>query len=693
MPLKIKLPRSNHLDPSGANSSRNQASSFPLPPNNELFASDAPVRAELTVAANNFDSNDGNTQQISHVSVGILQPNQQQTMLQPPPPPTDFDLSSNNNNYQAAATTTVERNYNEPPTQHNWQHERIQQETTQIVMNPMEITNQVGYKDFLPPPNAHELKNSTEKGSSCNNNIMSNDSSNLVPQMNEHDLATSIDGKSINYNNFYQDRPQQQHLLIPPLPLQHEGMENTSYENENENDIIAPPPDGTTEMVYQEQGQNNNIISIYAYSTLHQQKSWNEMIDLFTRFTEVNGHSDVEMDNVKLLMSDKNNSNNDSGDNDSEEEETLLMIRSWVRELRYIRNAYGSNEGVEKNNSTKLSTRQQQQQRCDSETLTSDRISQLNQLSFPWKIYDDNDDDNNSQWQKWIDDFLHYRSKNGGDCNVPLKLQENPSLGNFVNRQRAEYRKMMNGKQTTMTNTKVQELERVGFIFSVREGGHTSWDERLAELVAYQHEHGDTLVPKKYPPNPSLGYWVNEQRGQYQRAMNAKSSTMNKKRQEKLNAINFKWSIREPPREFAEWIKLLKLYKSQWGDCNVPLKYKQDLSLGSFCNNARTQYKKFQSGLSSNMTQEKIHQLEEIGFVWNIRQGRTPWAARFEELMQYKERYGHCNVSKEWMENQKLAAWVTKQKSQYKLYTAGKECNLTEEKVDKLSELGLFSDK
>ena len=615
MPLKIKLPRSN-LDPSGANSSRNQeaSSSFPLPPNNVEVASDAPVRTELTVAATNFDTNDGNNQQISHVSVGVLHPNHQQTMLQPPPPPpTGFDFSSNNNNYQAAAT-------NEPPTQHNWQHEQMQQETTQVVMNPMEITNQVGYKDFLPPP-THELKNSTEKGSSGNNNIMSNDSSNFVPQMNDHDLATSIDGKSINYNNFYQNQPQQ-HPLIPPLPLQHEGMENTSYENENESDQVMmdgnSKTDGTTEMVYQEQGQNNIIIPIYAYSTLHQQKSWNEMIDLFTRFTEVNGHSDVEMDNVKLLMNDKN-SNNDSGDNDSEEEETLLMLRSWVRELRYIRNAHGSGEGVEKKNSTKLSTRQQQQ-RCDSETLTLDRISQLNQLSFPWKIYDTDDDNNNSQWQKWIDDFLHYRSKNGGDGNVPLKLQENPSLGNFVIRQRVEYRKMMNGKPTTMSNTKVQELERVGFIFSVREGGHTSWDDRFAELVAYQREHGDTLVPKKYPPNPSLGYWVNEQRSQYQRAINGKSSTMDKKRQEKLNAINFKWSIREPSREFAEWIKLLKLYKSQWGDCNVPLKYKQDLSLGSFVNNARTQYKKFQSGLSSNMTQEKIDQLEEIGFVWNIRQ-------------------------------------------------------------------------
>jgi len=47
-------------------------------------------------------------------------------------------------------------------------------------------------------------------------------------------------------------------------------------------------------------------------------------------------------------------------------------------------------------------------------------------------------------------------------------------------------------------------------------------------------------------------------------------------------------------------------------------------------------------------------------------------------------------VPKKWTENQKLSAWATKQRAQYKLYSAGNESNLTEEKVDKLTELGLF---
>ncbi|KAL3767079.1 hypothetical protein ACHAW5_005639 [Stephanodiscus triporus] len=37
------------------------------------------------------------------------------------------------------------------------------------------------------------------------------------------------------------------------------------------------------------------------------------------------------------------------------------------------------------------------------------------------------------------------------------------------------------------------------------------WLERLNELKAYKLHHGDTLVPQRYPANPSLGLWVKTQ--------------------------------------------------------------------------------------------------------------------------------------------------------------------------------------
>lgn len=63
-----------------------------------------------------------------------------------------------------------------------------------------------------------------------------------------------------------------------------------------------------------------------------------------------------------------------------------------------------------------------------------------------------------------------------------------------------------------MTQSKIADLNRVGFTWSVREGGHTAWDTRLMELREYKRKNGHCNVPKIYRENPSLGYWVNEVR-------------------------------------------------------------------------------------------------------------------------------------------------------------------------------------
>lgn len=564
----------------GRHAAADANSGFPLPPlpqgcfrNHAEFPSEA--AGNHGVMATDF-SNDGGRRRRNQNSRVSAQP----MPSHPPPPPTD-EVNFSERNHAA-----VGGHYNDPPPR--WKHQMQQVEAVGN-NNPLDIIiNQAGYKDFIPPP-IHLPKNSEKRCGTATNN----DGSAFLPPMNEqHDSPSRIMKKKSNHDKYQQ----QQHPSLPPLPR--EGEEKTS-ENEKGSEVLESsvkrnvtdaPSDSTTD-IHQNQ---RDIVPVYVYSTLHQQKSWNEMIELFTKFVQVNDHTNVEQENIKIST---DGGNRNHGDDDNEEE-ILLLLRSWVRELRYIRNADDS--CLEKTSSRKRSAKQQQQQqRCDSETLTPERISQLNELSFPWK-------NNLTRWQIWLDDLMHYRAKNNGDCNVPVKFPEHAPLGNFVNRQRVEYKKMLQRKPTTMTASKVEDLERIGFVWSVRERGHTSWDARLAELVAFQREHGNTLVPKKYPANPPLGYWVNEQRFQYQRYINGKSSTMNKERQERLNSINFRWSLREAPREFPEWIQLLKEYKRQFGNCNVPLKFEPHKSLGTFVNNARTQYKKFQSGLSSNMTQEKM---------------------------------------------------------------------------------------
>ena len=83
--------------------------------------------------------------------------------------------------------------------------------------------------------------------------------------------------------------------------------------------------------------------------------------------------------------------------------------------------------------------------------------------------------------------------------------------------------------------------------------------------------------------------------------------------------MGFVWSPRGPQdvvrmRKYGE----LKQFKLQEGHCNVPRGFSQNRSLGLWVNTQRAQYKLMNQGLSSSMTEERIHLLEDIGFMWSL---------------------------------------------------------------------------
>lgn len=140
-------------------------------------------------------------------------------------------------------------------------------------------------------------------------------------------------------------------------------------------------------------------------------------------------------------------------------------------------------------------------------------------------------------------------------------------------------------------------------------------------------------------------------------------------------------------------MKELKKYEAEHGHVNVPLKYEKNVPLGSFVNNQRSEYRRMRQGKPSSMTETKVQELEGIGFLWNVRDARTPWHVRLEELKEYKKKHGDCDVPNNWLDNQPLSSWVSKQRQQYKLYSrraggVSTSCHLTKERVGQLNELG-----
>ena len=60
-----------------------------------------------------------------------------------------------------------------------------------------------------------------------------------------------------------------------------------------------------------------------------------------------------------------------------------------------------------------------------------------------------------------------------------------------------------------------------------------TWHTRLRELVDFKREHGHANVPQQYPPNPSLGIWVNKQR--------RSRSSLSEEKLDSLYAAGFDW--------------------------------------------------------------------------------------------------------------------------------------------------------
>ena len=86
------------------------------------------------------------------------------------------------------------------------------------------------------------------------------------------------------------------------------------------------------------------------------------------------------------------------------------------------------------------------------------------------------------------------------------------------------------------------------------------------------------------------------------------------------------------------------------------------------------------------MADERIEALEGIGFGWDLH--GCAWEERFMELGEYRRVHGTCNVPSIYPANQKLARWVKRQRSLFKLFLEGKNANANLDRVQQLSDIG-----
>mmetsp|Transcript_14477 Transcript_14477/g.21926 ORF Transcript_14477/g.21926 Transcript_14477/m.21926 type:complete len:884 (+) Transcript_14477:31-2682(+) len=245
------------------------------------------------------------------------------------------------------------------------------------------------------------------------------------------------------------------------------------------------------------------------------------------------------------------------------------------------------------------------------------------------------------------------------------------------------------------------------------------WERRYEELVQFKEEYGHCLVPKVYPENRQLSYWVFRQRGLYSGSKKQTGSNiLSKERIQKLKDLGFLFrakhskeqnevdAARRKPSLDAKWNKFYEAflkYKEETGSCLIPKVFEENQPLSSWAFTQRHQMKRRKDGKHNLLTDERIKKLNDIGFVWHAKKNKewqeadrirkqamveSMWQNHYKSLLEFKKKHGHTRVPKVYKHNQALSTWVFRQRAHYRRRTQGEDMHsLSDERLQLLEKI------
>ena len=229
--------------------------------------------------------------------------------------------------------------------------------------------------------------------------------------------------------------------------------------------------------------------------------------------------------------------------------------------------------------------------------LSPEQKAKLDALGFVWSLRSRRVDEH---WENMFQQLVAYKETHG-HAQVPSRWEANIKLSKWVETQRYEFTKLhRSANETTegnecnakprasnanpnprLTEDRIRRLESIGFEWRVKQKTKRyfdkQWDEMFQRLLLYREQHhGNTLIPKRYPPDPRLGTWAATQRVQYKKLMEGRpkqgdaissdsgddpqrglsdeemSFRLTDDRRRRLDDIGFVWNVRESDKSVEQ---------------------------------------------------------------------------------------------------------------------------------------------
>ncbi len=315
--------------------------------------------------------------------------------------------------------------------------------------------------------------------------------------------------------------------------------------------------------------------------------------------------------------------------------------------------------------------------------LEKQRRAQLAEIGFDC-------DRQQEDWDEMFERLAAYERIHG-DCLVPVRWPEDQALAGWVRFQRALRR------AGRLAKRRASQLEKINFCWEPRHLAaardpepatrELTWDERYAQLLAFQRAYGHSLVPNAWRENLKLGRWVRTQRKA------RRHHSLDPELARRLDEAGFVWNARGARCHNPDWdgheadrwerrFQKLLHFRERFGHVRVPAHWTEDRRFAAWVCRQRKMKKE------SRLTRERQARLEALGFVWSdprpaaaIHEAR--WMKKFSQLAEFHAAHGHCDVPDHPAQCVPLRRWV---KAQRDTWRAG---HLRPHRCERLAALGL----